>query len=253
MPQQYFQSWDIQETKIRAEILSAMRSGARKFVIVVSEVFYATGLRIPICDFVNRLKSKLADLTFHVIVDGTNAVGNRGLVNLDGSWDFYVFSPHKWLMASEGCGILISRRFGLSAPYPPGLWQTGERKADAQVRVLAGLRGALELIKTQGIGYFAARCEKLRQELKLNLPKGLRLVGDQSSLEQTFILSCCPISGSSWKFTANELEAAFESRALRASVLRLDAICPWVRVTVPYYLDVRELDRLSSFLEGVTQ
>jgi hypothetical protein len=247
----YSQTWEEQQRIIITNLAQMSQDTNSTLVLVVSEVFFASGLRIPLETFIRNVGAAIPRNRIRFIVDGTNAVGNRRVVDLDADWDSYIFSPHKWLMATENCGVLLSRNETTTGgPDAPGIWKVGARKRDVQIRVLAGLRGAVELMRSPGLMYFAKRCNILRQQFKLRLP-GIRLIGDLSGLEETFIFSCLPGGTNVWKLTGIEMESEIISRGLNASVLPLDPMVPWVRIAIPYFLDVREITRLCEFLDEV--
>ena len=254
-PEDYFRPWREQESIILGKIRSLKSGAPQTLVFIVSEVFYASGRRVPLSDLVTHLEKTIAEPRIHVIVDGTNAVGNRRLVTADARWDSYVFSPQRWLTAIEPCGVLLVRNdLNGNGPVPPGLWETGKRRTDVRVRTLAGLVGAMDLIREPGIEFFFSRCEKLRKEFRLALPKTVQVVGDKSGLDETFILSCCPEKDCKWRFdSASELEDEVVSKSVKASVLPLDPQQPWLRMTIPFYLDARELNRLCTFLKATTK
>jgi selenocysteine lyase/cysteine desulfurase len=249
-PPDYEERWQRQQQEFIARLGDVQSDvGKRELVFIVSEVFYASGQRLPLKSFIQFLKNTYANTKIHMLVDGTNAVGNRRIIALDPEWESYVFSPHKWLLTSESCGMLLSRSSSISAS--PSGWHVGERKTDAMIKIVAGLRGSVELMSSPGIEYFTSRCEKLRQQLKLNLPHTVRIVGDQSGLDESYIFSCVPSVRNAWKFRAAELEDQLVERRLNGSLVVLDEINPWVRFTIPYYLDVREITRFCDFLDEV--
>jgi len=254
-PEDHFRPWKEQESRILEKICSLKPGAPRSLVFIVSEVFYASGRRVPLSDFLSNLETAVTESRIHVIVDGTNAVGNRCLVAADAHWDGYVFSPQRWLMAPEACGVLLLRNdLNGNGPVPPGLWEIGKRMTDVRVRTLAGLAGAMDLMRERGIEYFFLRCERLKKEFRLSLPETVQVVGDQSGLDETFILSCCPELGHKWRFdNATELDNEVTSKSVKASVLTLDPRQPWLRMTIPFYLDARELNRLCAFLEETTK
>jgi selenocysteine lyase/cysteine desulfurase len=242
--------WDKQEAKILS-CLSQIPAN-KNVIFIISEVFYGTGMRLPLRDFIRRLKRVRAE-NVHIVVDGTNAVGNRRIVALEPEWSSYIFSPHRWLMATESCGVLLQRGGGTeNLPDPPGVWKVGSRKGSTQVRILAGLRGSVELIRTRGLEYFFFRCEQLRTHFKLNLPRGVQIVGDASNVEDTYIFSCCPSGHRKWKFETAELANQISARRLNCTVLSLDPAIPWIRLTIPYYMDLREINRVVDFLDEVS-
>jgi hypothetical protein len=248
----YLQKWDKQQEKILLELHNGRpKEGTHTIVFVLSEVFYGSGLRVPLKTCIQSLKLAING-DIHIIVDGTNAAGNRRIVSLDPEWDSYIFSPHKWLMATESCGIVLSRS-GSDEVNSPSAWQIGIRHRDTMIRILAGLRGATELLGSPGMEYFRSRCEKLRQQLKLSLPESVQIVGDKTGLDETYISSYVPSVRNAWKFNGPELEEEIAAKGLNASVLMLDEVTPWIRIAIPYYLDVREITRVCDFLDEIAK
>ncbi len=114
--------------------------------------------------------------------------------------------------------------------------------------------GAMDLIREGGIQFFLSRCETLKKEFRLALPETVQVVGDKSGMDETFILSCCPEMEHKWRFdSASELEDEVVNKSVKASVLPLDPHQPWLRMTIPFYLDPRELNRLCAFLKETTK
>src|SRR5262249_38117767 len=129
-PADYEATWAVQQQSILDSLKnSSLSSGLT--VVVVSEVCYATGLRTRLRDLIRALRVELSDL--YVIVDGTNAVGNHLCVSIDEDWDSYVFAPSRWLMVTERCGVVISKRAELNSSADFGLITEGSRKRDEEV------------------------------------------------------------------------------------------------------------------------
>jgi hypothetical protein len=247
--EQFAASWAVQQDAL-IEQLRARVSGAKKVALVLSEVDYATGLRIPLDEHIRVLRQVLVlDTKLITVIDGTNAVGNGRLLYLGPDVEFYVFAPHRWLIAAEPCGLLVSRAPGLRGAA--GRWIQGERKTVSQVRAIAGLSAALEVLEERGFSYFSDRCVKLKRELILNLPKSLRVIGVTSGLETTFVIACAPGPGAEWKLNVLDLEKELSRRSRYASVLSIYPNLPLVRIAIPYFADVRELNILAQFLDNV--
>jgi hypothetical protein len=217
----------------------------KEMTVVISEVNFATGLRIPLIEALAALRSSLGARLKCVIIDGTNAVGNGAGVT-DAQWDHYVFSPHKWLMAPERCGVLVSRR-PLANATAPGMWVPGKRKTEIQVDIVAGLKGVSETISKYGFSFFFERCRALRKEFAKSLPSKVEIIGGRLELEPTFVLSCCPAAETTW-VEKESLERDVAANRLKVSLLQIDPTRPWLRVGMPYHLDLRDLTRITNFL-----
>jgi hypothetical protein len=106
----------------------------------------------------------------------------------------------------------------------------------------------------RGIEFFFSRCKRLREELRLGMPSTTQIVGDALNLRETFILALCPSDGHRWRFdNAIELEHELLRRRVKASVIKLDPRCAWVRIALPFYLDAREITRATKFLKEATR
>jgi len=247
-PEDYSRDWPAQEAKIIEAVEAAVRSRGGHPFIVISEVSYATGRRLILRELLERLRNVLGNREMQVAVDGTNAVGNRGLIPTDIDWDYYIFAPHRWLLAFEPCEILLSRKARTGRAAPPGLWIKGAPKSEKEAAVVMGLHAALELLDKYGLEYFWSRSERLCQESRLGLPGNVQIIGENSGTLETFMVSCCPRPGSLWRLEPDELENLLVKKLLPASVLRLDPKRPWVRIPIPYYVDFQDLRRICEFL-----
>src|SRR5207237_4191511 len=77
----------------------------RTRIIVFSHITSPTGLVLPVRE-ICQLARKRGILTH---VDGAHAIGQVPLDLHDLGCDFYVTSPHKWLLAPKGTGVLFVR------------------------------------------------------------------------------------------------------------------------------------------------
>jgi len=240
--------WATQESKI----LNALSGISGTAVFILSEVSYATGRRVPTSSFLPKVREAIGQSPSQIIVDGMNAAGNRELVTLDRNWDAYIFGPHRWLLCPARCGVLVSQRAACGSFVPMGSLQPGCWSSEVRLNILAGLSASLELFQSPSFDYFKSRSEDLRDILRLMLPSSVRVVGDQSSLAETFILSCSPAKDTTWRVEPDDLANKLAKQKLVASLLKLDLSKPWVRVTLPYYLDVRDLVLVCNFLKDNT-
>jgi hypothetical protein len=72
-------------------------------------------------------------------------------------------------------------------------------------------------------------------------------------MEPTFIAACRPSDDSEWRLRQDELEEVLGRKFRNTSVLKIGASQAWVRVTFPYYLDSRELNKLAASLADNTK
>lgn len=244
----YYKSWEHQEDEIVDALMSAKLPGGPTLV-VATEVSYSTGLRTPLLRLITRIKSQLKDNSVRVIVDGTNAIGNHCRLRLGDIWDAYVFAPYRWLMVSERSGIVVTRKSVQIGSTDYGLLKDGSKRRDEEVRTIASIRSALEGIQVHKLEYFWSRCKQLRSAFESGMPRGFQIVGSQSGLDTTFILSCFPIEPTEWRAGPRELNDALPSVCEYASMVLVDPKQPWLRLSLPYHLDPRSLNKLNSFLD----
>jgi len=144
----------------------------RTRVLLVSHVNTATGCVMPVqelCAWARQHKI-LSE------VDGAHAVGMIPINVKEMGCDFYISSPHKWLLAPKGCGLLYVRDDvcdRLWSTIATGGWDDRAIRAarlqqfgSTNVSLLAGLKAALDLWKTVGPERITARIRQLHAYLK---------------------------------------------------------------------------------------
>jgi isopenicillin-N epimerase len=90
-------------------------SGPKTRAIMVSHITSQFGIRMPVVELIALARERGA-LSF---IDGAQAVGQIRVNVRDLGCDAYVASPHKWLMAPKGTGLLYIRR-----PLQEKFWTT---------------------------------------------------------------------------------------------------------------------------------
>ncbi len=154
-------------------ILDAVTPETR--VVAVSHVTFTTGAVLPVAELARRLDGTDAIL----VVDGAHPPGMLR-VDLDQlGGDFYASSPHKWLLAPQGNGILY-----LAPRWRERLWPTvasggwEDRSMGAQrlnhlgtfdESRLAGLLAAVRFHQILGPARVEARIRYLRRDLEAGL------------------------------------------------------------------------------------
>ncbi len=254
LPPEYLnRPWAEQQAAILEQIHGALAAdGDGPAVFIASEAHYATGRRVPLAAFLACVRSAAGPRELRIVVDGKSALGNGrdSFIDASAAWDAYVFAPHRWLLAPERCGVLITRAPLACALAVPGCWVPGADKSDTQVRVLASLRSALALAGDPGWDFFWSRSEELRTMFRMSIPDRFEIVGDRSRMPEGFVLSGGPNGGSAWRLeTVREIRAEVGKRGLKASIVELEPDRPWLRVALPYYFDPREIFRICQFLK----
>jgi isopenicillin-N epimerase len=141
--------------------------GPRTRVLFFSGILSTTGLIMPvraICDAA-RAKGVIT------VVDGAHMNGQIAMRLEDLGCDYYAGSPHKWMFAPAGCGILYGREEMLDRLWPSivtGRWDAKELKAARFMMVgtnnravFEGLRAGVRFLKAIGEDRIYARTHEL--------------------------------------------------------------------------------------------
>ena len=153
------------------DLFDAART-ARTRVVMASHVTSTTGCVLPapeLCAWA-RQHNLLS------LIDGAHAIGMIPINVKEMGCDFYVSSPHKWLLAPKGCGLLYVRDEvcdRLWTTIATGDWDNREIRASrlqqfgsTNASILAGLKAAIELWQQLGPARITARIRQLHGHLK---------------------------------------------------------------------------------------
>ncbi len=144
----------------------------RTRVVMVSHVTTMTGTVMPVKELCAWARAQ-GILT---LVDGAHAVGMFPFNVKEIGCDFYVSSPHKWLLAPKGCGLLYVRDEvcdRLWSTIATGDWDNRDIRAarlqqfgSTNVSLLAGLKAAIDFWDTIGPERIEGRIRRLHAYLK---------------------------------------------------------------------------------------
>jgi selenocysteine lyase/cysteine desulfurase len=140
-------------------IVSMFRAAAtpRTRAIMVSHITSQFGIRMPVPELIALARERGA----MSLIDGAQAVGQIRVNVHDLGCDAYVASPHKWLMAPKGTGLLYIRR-GLQEKFWTTLasyqWENREQGAfrfmqygTGSTALIDGLMAALGVAERHGM------------------------------------------------------------------------------------------------------
>ena len=80
----------------------------RTQVLAIPHVTSALGIVLPVKDIIAAVRARKPDV--YVVLDGAQALGQLKVDVGDLGCDAYFSSPHKWLLAPKGTGVLFVRR-----------------------------------------------------------------------------------------------------------------------------------------------
>jgi isopenicillin-N epimerase len=144
----------------------------RTRIIVFSHITTVTGVILPVKEISAMARAR--GILTHV--DGAHAIGQLPLNLHDLGCDSYASSPHKWLMAPKGTGILYVREElcdKLWVNIASGEWRNYEQKAyrfsnlgTSNLSVMVGLKAALDFVQAVGPDRIYARIHQLATRVR---------------------------------------------------------------------------------------
>lgn len=228
----------------------------RTRVVCVSHVTFTTGTTLPIAELDRRCRAAGILLA----VDGAHPPGMLDLDLSTVGGDFYASSPHKWLLAPQGTGLLY-----LTDPWRTRLWPTlasggwddlslGAHRLNHMGTMdesrLAGLLSAIAFFEGLGMERVEARVRHLRRRLQT----GLR------ALPATFIassdaeeLACAMVSFRIDGVDSLDLQAHLSRRAnVRTRVIG-EYDYGWMRLSTHVYNSEADVDRVLDLLHDAVR
>jgi selenocysteine lyase/cysteine desulfurase len=225
---------------------------AQTRVVAFSHITSPTGLVLP-AKAICQLARKRGVLS---TVDGAHAIGQLPLDLHDLDCDFYITSPHKWLMAPKGTGTLYVRgelHRKLWVNIASADWRNYERKAyrfsnfgTSNLSVMVGLRAALAFFQAVGPERIYQRIHKLAGQVrdKIQTYPQLRLANASADAFYGGLVSFEPVEG--------DLKRVLEECAARN--IRIAGGAERIRVATHVFTQPTELqaffDALHRALRG---
>lgn len=161
----------------------------RTRILVVSHITSPTGLVLPVKELCALARRR--GILSHV--DGAHAIGQVPINLREMGCDFYAASPHKWLMAPKGCGLLFIREEHLDKLWPytgTNQWQNKALKAyrfsnfgTANLSVMVGLQAALDFFREIGPERIYARGHELASSVRERVSRHPQLQLENASAE----------------------------------------------------------------------
>jgi len=226
----------------------------RTRVISVSHVLFSNGTIMPVREIAALCRAR----GIICVVDGAHPPGmiRVDLRAIDA--DFYASSPHKWLCAPQGSGLLYLREEWRTRLWPTlasGDWDNLSLGAQRLNHLgsfdesrLAGLDAALRMQETIGIDRIETRIRELDRHLHERLaavPK-VRIMSPRDPALNVGLIS----------FRVDGIESlALQARLAQAANIRTRVISEygygWMRLSPHIYNRVEELDRVVSLIAAV--
>jgi selenocysteine lyase/cysteine desulfurase len=236
-----------------AEIVDTWRRaiGPRTRVMMISHVLFTNGLIQP----VRELCAVARERGIITAIDGAHPPGML-LVNLaDLGCDFYASSPHKWLLAPKGCGLLYVSEAWVDRLWPTivsGGWDAladkavrFDRKGTVNDSLFAGFQAAVDFHNLVG----PERVERRIRWLADRLYDGLgRIQGVELKSATDPALRAPMISFTVRGWTTDDLiKALWERGTVRVRHVA-EYEYHWVRLSTHIYNTPEEVDRVVGLI-----
>jgi selenocysteine lyase/cysteine desulfurase len=168
-----------------------------------SHITTTTGLVLPVKEICQVARQR--GILTHV--DGAHAIGQIPLNLHDLGCDFYTTSPHKWLLAPKGTGVLFIREELLERLWvtiASSDWHNYERKAfrfsnfgTSNLSVMVGLKAALDFHRTIGPEQIYRRIHQLAGQVRERVQSNsqLRLANASADCFYAGLVSLEPVKG----------------------------------------------------------
>jgi isopenicillin-N epimerase len=233
-----------------AEVTPATR------VLCVSHMTFSTGTVLPIEQLTQRCRAR--DIIF--AVDGAHPPGMLDIDLAAVGGDFYASSPHKWLLAPQGTGLLY-----LTEPWREKLWPTlasggwddlslGAHRFNHMGTMdesrLAGLIAAIEFMQALDMTRVEARVRYLRRRVE----DGLRAIpGVTIATPEAETMKGAMVS-----FEIAGVESlALQRHLSRTANVRTRVIGEyeygWMRLSTHVYNTPQDVDRVLGLLDDVAR
>jgi isopenicillin-N epimerase len=224
----------------------------RTRVISVSHVTFTNGTIMPVSEIAALCRRR----GIICVVDGAHPPGMMRVDLHAIDADFYASSPHKWLCAPQGSGLLYMREEWRTRLWPTlasGDWDNLELGAQRFNHLgsldesrLAGLDAALRLQETIGIDRIEARIRMLGEHMhnRLAALPRLRMMSPRNDRLGIGLIA----------FRINGVESLELQRRLAGANVRTRVVSEygygWMRLSPHVYNTFDELDRVVDLLRG---
>jgi isopenicillin-N epimerase len=226
----------------------------RTRVISVSHVLFSNGTVMPVREIAALCRAR----SIICVVDGAHPPGMMRVDLRAIDADFYASSPHKWLCAPQGSGLLYLREEWRTKLWPTlasGDWDNLSLGAQRLNHLgsfdesrLAGLDAALRLQQTIGIDRIETRIRELDHILHERLARlpNVRVMSPRDPALNIGLVS----------FKVDGVESlALQARLAEKANVRTRVVSEygygWMRLSPHIYNRVEELERVTSLIAEV--
>ena len=246
-----------QQTQQVALAIEERLSSGRVNLVLLSEICHATGLVTQVGAILKEVSRQCSERQIQppgFVIVGSYAVGNLEKPGLDcaDTGDLcraYVAGGHHWLYAPEPCGFAIKPRADGEVSKTHEVRRSARSRAWPGAPGVFGLRGSLRCLEAIGLEDTRERSLQLRDRLVNLVRDQFEIIGEDSGLERSLMLSLAPKAGLQWLLpSARGFQRELNRESINARVISEDPARSWLRLAFPYFLEDRHVRQLSRYL-----
>lgn len=222
--------------------------GPRTRVLSIAHVLFTTGMIQPVARLV-RLARERGIIS---VVDGAHPPGMMKLDLTAIDADYYATSPHKWLLAPKGTGLLITRPDRLERTWPliaSGDWESDdyrkfEHLGTSNESLVAGLAAAVEWQAALGRETIEARSRGLATRLheQLAMVPGVHITSPSRPAQRSAMVSFTKDGTTAEQLQHSLGRAGFRTRRIAEFDLE------YLRLSTHVYVLPDQLDRAVEII-----
>lgn len=253
----YHRDWELHEAALGEQLNEIVCNDHYNYVFILSEVYYATGMVVPVSRLMDRyriIKSKRISF----LIDASHSVGNNnkpfgnGRLILD-STDAYIFGSHKWLFSPEPCGVsLLSGDFIHHQNSSYDVWKDDLPVTTVGFARIGSFMSSLELLSDDNRYLsFMELSGLMRDEFVKSISDKFTVVGSSSNQRMSNMIAIKPKDGYRWIKTDEEsLSSHLYRLGVNCKVINKEEDSLWLRLTFLYFITYFDIAQLRSKLES---
>lgn len=220
----------------------------RTRVLSISHVLFTTGLIQPVAELVRLARAR----GIISVIDGAHPPGMLALDLTAVDADYYASSPHKWLMAPKGTGLLVTRPDRLEQTWPlvaSGDWAATDHRrfehvGTANESLVAGLAAAVAFHQHIGREAIELRSRALATMLHdgLSRIRGVTIVSPQPAA-----LRSAMVSFTKSNETAAQLQARLGAAGIRTRRIS-ESGYEYLRLSTAIHVLPRDIERVVGLI-----
>lgn len=222
----------------------------RTRVLSISHVLFTTGMIQPAAELVRRARAR----GIISVIDGAHPPGMLALDLTAIDADYYASSPHKWLMAPKGTGLLITRPDRLERTWPlvaSGDWAAADHRrfehvGTANESLIAGLAAAVTFQQQIGPQAIEARSRALATMLHEGLSRirGVQIVSPQVATLRSAMVAFTKVNE-----TATQLQGRLGAAGIRTRRIS-ESGYEYLRLSTAIHVLPRDIERVVALIAG---